>query len=108
MGFMRAVEGRTHPVDHFLGRQELRWFDDPSLAMAPRGLDWVQPRALARQGTDEDAHPATCLFDLEVVLADPTAYLLADVPGGIVPGQHQGRFPPGLELGAAPGQKLRR
>src|SRR5262249_59524088 len=57
---------------------------DGLLAVQPLRLDGVQPRRLARQGADHDAHPAL-LLDPPVVFLDPRPHALADVPGRVAP-----------------------
>src|SRR3954453_11314393 len=64
--------------------------DHGALAVRPARLDRVQPRALARQAADQETAPGAGGLDPAVVLPDPRADLAADVPGGVVPDQHQG------------------
>ena len=74
-----------------LGRGELALrLDHRPLAVDPLGLDRVQPRALARQAADQEAAPGAGGLNPTVVVPDPGADLLADVPGGVVPDQQPG------------------
>src|SRR5690349_10364952 len=52
-----AVVGASPNLD-LLGRQHPLWLHDRLLAMHPPRFDRVQPRALHRQSTDHDPHPA--------------------------------------------------
>src|SRR3954447_13143385 len=63
--------------------------DHGALAVRPARLDRIQPRALARQAADQEAAPGAGGLDLPVVDPGPGADLAADVPGGVVPDQHQ-------------------
>src|SRR3954469_4427625 len=63
---------------------------DTALAVHPLGLYRVQPRALGRQIAAYDPHaPLAALLHFPVVLTYPLPDLLANVPAGVVPHQHQ-------------------
>src|SRR5205085_62488 len=78
--------------------------DHGPLAVRPAGLDRVQPRALARQAADQQPAAAVAL-DPAVVGRDPGPHLAADVPGGVVPDQHQDPDTLGRELAGHPGEE---
>src|SRR5712691_5769519 len=82
-----TVEMLADPVGQLGGRQQPSRLDNRTLAVQPLGLDRVEPWALARQVAHQDAHTPARPFDLTVVLPDPGAHELADMPGGIVPNQ---------------------
>ena len=79
-------------------------FDDAAFAVDPGGFDGVEPGALDRQVAGDDPDAVAALLDLAVVVADPVAHLVADVPGGVVPDQEQRLLAVGVELAAAPVQ----
>ena len=106
MGMMGTAEGGTDPLRQFVGGEQTCGLDHPFLAMQPLGLNGVQPRALDRQGTGEQAHALARLLDLAVVRAQPGAHDLAVVPGGVVPDQQHGALALGLGLLGTPGQKV--
>ncbi len=99
---------RTDPVAHFPGTEQARWLHDRPLAMPPVRLDQVQPRALARQGTGNDAHLCLPLLDLAVVLTNPCPHYLTFMPRRPVPHQQPRRLAARRQLLAAPLQKLGR
>src|ERR1043165_6165591 len=80
-------------------------FTDSFLAVLPLRLDRVEPRALDRQPTDQDADP-TLLLGAAVVFLEPAAYPLADVPGGVIPDQQQRRLAFGGQLLTDPAQEV--
>ena len=98
MGFMGAAEG-AQTRSAVLGAEQAVGLDDAALAVDPLGLDRVEPGALDRQVAGDDAHAAArrCLT-CAVVVADPGAHRLADVPGGVVPDQQQRRLARGRQL----------
>ena len=106
MFFMSAIESSTDPIRQLLGRQGAVWLNDPTFTMQPLGFNRVQPGTFDGQRTDQDAHPLTRGLDLPVMLPDPSADGLANVPGGIVPDQSQHPFTQGVHFSAAPVQKL--
>src|SRR4029453_9548134 len=106
MRFMVAAKVSTDPLGHFVSREEAGGLNDSTLAVHPVGLNAIEPRTLARQKAGHDAHSLVLLPDLAIVGADPGAYLLAKVPGSIVPDQDQGGLAERLQFLAAPGQVL--
>jgi hypothetical protein len=64
-------------------------FGHRAFAVHPVGLDRIQPRALARQGADDDAHALAAASHHPVVGTDPLLYRMADVPAGVVPDEEQ-------------------
>src|SRR5262249_28651538 len=89
-------------IDLFWG-QFTRWLSDGWLAVHPIGLDRVEPRRLDRQVTDPDLAPALAL-DAPVVRPDPAPHPLADMPGRVVPDQHEDLLAFGREHPAQPTQ----
>src|SRR5215211_3362563 len=59
---VRTVEGRTHPLDQFVGTEQAIGFHHPTLAMHPPGLYRVQPRALLGQLAPYDPHAFSALL----------------------------------------------
>ena len=106
--FVRAAEGGADALDQLGGRQQPRRLGHAALAVPPLGLDGVEPRALDRQVAAHDPHPGAGVLDPAVVLLDPGADFLADVPGGVVPDQQQRRLARRPQPGAAPGEILGR
>src|SRR5215213_10438156 len=87
---MWATEGRAHPLDQLVSTQQSLRFHDAPLAVRPLGLYGIQPRALLRQVAAYDPYASFATFlHLPVVLAYPPPNLLACVPAGVVPHQHQ-------------------
>src|SRR4029078_2982825 len=76
---------------------------DGALAVQPFRLDRVEPRRLDRQPPHPDLAPARPLAPA-VVLPAPAADALADVPGGVVPDQHEHALTLGGEARAQPAQ----
>ena len=90
MRFIGTAKVRTDALSQLLGRKQSRGFNDSPLAMHPLRLNGIEPGALRRQVERQDAHAFACLFDLLIVLSDPGAHDLADMPGGIIPDQQPG------------------
>src|SRR5262249_26835505 len=88
---LAAVVGAT-PLLRLSRRQLPPRLGDVLLAMHPLGFDGVQPRTLDRQVAGQDPHPAAPLRPA-VVRLDPRPHPLADVPGGVVPDEHQDLLP---------------
>src|SRR5215210_5839137 len=105
---MEAAVGVADAISELADRQEAIGFADAPFAVDPLGLDGVEPGALAGQVAGDDAHAPASLLDLAVVVADPVADLMADVPGGVVPDQQQGLLPGRVERAAAPIQVVDR
>src|SRR6185503_4923366 len=106
MLFMSTIKGGTDPIRQLLGRQGALWLNDPTLAMQPLGFNRVQPGTFDRQRTDQETHTLTSGLDLPVMLPDPGAHGLANVPGGIIPDQGQHSFAQSSHFRATPVQKL--
>src|SRR5215212_5055737 len=104
MGFVRAPVGVADAVGEFVCGEQGVGFDDPPLAVDPGRLDGVEPGALTRQVAGDEADALPALLDVAVVVADPVADLLADVPGGVVPDHQERLLAGGLELAATPVQ----
>src|SRR6266496_2907339 len=101
---MRTAVGIGDAVGQLLDREQAVGFDDAAFAVDPGGLNGVEPGTLDGQVVGDDADALALLLDLAVVVADPVAYQVADVPGRIVPDQEEGLHPVRLELAAAPVQ----
>jgi hypothetical protein len=106
VGFMGAAEGVADTVDQLGSGEQPSRLDHAALAVEPHRLDGVEPGAFGRQGAGDDADAGAILLDLLVVGTEPGPDLGADVPGGVVPDQQQGRLAVCLESAAAPGQEL--
>src|SRR3954469_3786575 len=94
---VRAIEGKTHPLRQLLSAEQTIGLRDTALAVHPLGFYRVQPRALSRQVATYDPHALlllVALLHLPVVLLYPPPDLLAHVPAGVVPHQHQLTFLP--------------
>src|SRR3954471_12332954 len=100
MGFVRASIDVTDTVRRLVGGEQGVGFDDTPLAAHPGGFDGVEPRALTWQIAGDEADALPALLDLAVVVADPGADLLADVPGSVVPNHQERLLTGGLELAA--------
>src|SRR3954468_1416924 len=104
MRFVGTAVGVGDTVCEFVRGEQGVGFDDTPLAVDPGRLDGVEPGALTRQIAGDEADALPALLDLAVVVVDPVADLLADVPGGIVPDHEERLLAGGLELAAAPAQ----
>src|SRR4051794_16698324 len=102
MRIVRAAEGVGDAVGEVLDREEAVGFEDAAFAVDPGRFDGIEPGALDRQEAGDDADAGTGVLDLSVVIPDPGADVLTDVPRRIVPDQAQGLLAVRLELGAAP------
>ena len=108
MIFTRADQSSTNALFQLVRRQSPVRLDDAPFAMHPLGLNWIEPGALGRQGTNKDACAFPRFQTGPVVRSDPLLYHLADVPTGVVPHQNQNSLAPLRQLFAAPLQKLGR
>ena len=104
MRFMGAAVGVGDAIGEVLDGQQTIGFDDAALAVDSGGFDGVEPGALDRQVAGDDPNTDAALLDLAVVVTDPVAHQVADVPGGIVPDQEQGVLAVRMEFAAAPVQ----
>ena len=104
MGFVGTAVGIADTVSELVDGEQAVGFDDAAFAMDPGGLDGVEPGALDRQVAGDDPDANAALLDQSVVVPDPVAHLVADVPGGVVPDQEQRLLAVGVELAAAPVQ----
>ncbi len=95
----------TDTLSGFLGRQRAFGLHDRLLLVCPLRLDRVPPRRLDRQIAHPDLAAAPTL-DRAVVRPDPASHPLADVPGGVVPDQHEHLLPLGREPRTQPAQKV--
>lgn len=55
---------------------------------------------------NSDKHTLTILFDLMIILSDPSSCSSTDMPGSMIPDQNQHRFPSRLQFLAAPGEEM--
>jgi hypothetical protein len=76
------------PPSDLVGGQLPVRLDDGSFALQPLRFDGIEPRALHRQVADHQLAAALPL-PRPVVRPDPPPHPLADVPGGVVPDQHE-------------------
>src|SRR5947209_8338305 len=105
---MRTTEDPTDPIGKLIRAQQTVGFDHFALAMNPFGLYRIQPWALLRQKAAYDPHSRATLFDLAVMFAEPTPYLLGDMPACVVPDENQNLLTNRFELLRAPRKKLGR
>ena len=84
VGLAWAAAGIGHAVGELPNREEAVGFHDAACAVHPGGLDGVGPGALDRQTAGDDTDARAVQLDLPIVVADPVAHLLADVPGRVV------------------------
>ncbi len=75
----------TNAFSQLLGREQAIRFYHSLLRMHPPRFDWVEPGALGGQEEGQDANAFPRLFDLLVVLPNPTPNHLADMEGGHYP-----------------------
>src|SRR5689334_8074504 len=87
MPLMRTAKVRADPLRELVSRQQPRGRDEGPFAMTPGRFNGVEPRTLAGQAANADAHALAGARDLAVVGADPAPDRLAHVPGGGVPDQ---------------------
>jgi len=90
MRFMGTAVGIGDAVGKLVDGEEAISFEDSAFAVDPGSLDGVEPGALDREVAGDDADATAVLLGLAVVVTDPVAHQMADVPGGIVPDQEQG------------------
>src|SRR4030095_7712902 len=87
VGFLGTAVGVADASGELVGRQEAVGFDNAALAVDPGGLNGVEPGALTGQVAGDDADTGASPLDPAIVVADPAADEVADVPGGVVPDQ---------------------
>jgi len=108
MGFMGTAIDGAHTLREFVQVQQARGLHDLALGMQPFWLDGIEPGALDRQGTDQQAHAAARALDLPIVRTDPGANDVGVVPGRVVPDQQHGVFAARRGLCGAPRQEVNR
>ena len=87
---MSTTKVLADAVGQFLRRQQASRLHDMAPAVHPMRLNPVEPRTLDRQVAGHDTHALAALAHLAVVLLNPMAHELADVPRGVVPDHEQG------------------
>src|SRR5437660_1095814 len=102
----------TDATFHFLSGEQTSWFNNGPFAMHPMRLNAVEPGTLGRQPARNDAHspmalPLGCQH-VAIVLLEPTAHFLTDMPRGIIPDEDQHALALTLHLLTKPLQKGRR
>lgn len=97
-----ALVVSTDPLHQFRHRQKARRLSHSAFPMHPLGLNRIEPGTLARQPTEQQA-TAALTFGLPVVGLDLRPHRLADVPGGVVPDEHEGPFALGGTREGQPG-----
>src|SRR5947209_6763686 len=102
----------TDATLYFLSGEQTSRFNDGPFAMHPMRLNAVEPGTLGRQPAGNDAHSRMALSlgrqHATIVLLEPPAHFLTDMPGGIVPDENQHALALALHLLAEPLQKGRR
>ena len=89
---MEAAVGVADAISELADRQEAIGFADTPFAVDPFGLDGVEPGALAGQVAGEDADTGSACLTWRL-WSRIQVRTVADVPGGVVPDQEEGRFP---------------
>jgi hypothetical protein len=84
VGFKIAI----HSVYDLRGGQHAVGLHDRPLAMDPMWFQRIEPGTFHWQAAGEEPHPAVP-FHWLVMGAYPAAHFLANVPGGVIPNQHQ-------------------
>ena len=87
MWFIGATEMSTNAFSQLLCRKQAIGFHNGLLRMDPFGLNRVEPGTLGGQKERQDANTFASLFDLLIVLPNPTPNHFAHMPGGIIPDQ---------------------
>jgi hypothetical protein len=95
---------RIDPRFQVGGTQQPLGIRDRPLAMDPRRLAWIAPRALGGQPTGDDPHALPAALDGAVMGAPPGSNRLAGGPRGVLPDHEQGRHPLGGHTVATPGE----
>src|SRR6266567_1874242 len=106
MWFIGAPKVSTNAFSQLLGREQAVRFYHSLLRMDPLRLDGIKPGALGGQEERQDANAFPSLFDLLVVLPNPTPNHFADMPGGIIPDQEPVAFALGSQTLTTRLQKL--
>ena len=83
MWFIATVEVGADPLGKLFSRKQAIAFDDSTLGMDPLWLDGIEPGAFCGQKARQNPNAFALLLDLAVVLANPGAYHLAHMEGGI-------------------------
>jgi hypothetical protein len=104
----RTAKGGVDALNEFGRAEEAIGFDDAALAVDPLGLDGIEPGRLDGELADEEANPLALPLDLAVVRVEPGRDRLAEVPGGIVPDEEQGRLTALGQLPTTPVEELDR
>ena len=106
MRFMGTGEIGTDPIGQLVGREQARGFDNGALAVDPFRFDGIEPGTLDRQLIHQQPDSRTCPLDGLIVLANPGAHGLADVPRRVVPDQNPDGHVLLLQPGTTPLQEL--
>jgi hypothetical protein len=101
---MVSLKIAIYSVYDLCGGQQAVGLHDRPLAMDPMRFKGIQPRTFDRQATDQEAD-ASVPLRLPIVGTNPHTDRPANVPGGLVPQQHQDLFPRGGQPLAEPGEK---
>src|SRR3989304_385624 len=102
MLFVTKPKMRTYPLDQLPSRKQAVGLYGLTLPMDPARLYPIEPRTLLGKQTGDNAYALTSCLDPAIVSADPSTHLCADVPGRIVPHEHQNPLAKPLQLAAAP------
>jgi hypothetical protein len=91
-----AAKVVTDALSEFLSGQKASRFNNRSLAMDPLWLYAVEPGTLSGQPARNDADTLFAVFHFVqlclIVLTQPGSDVLAHMPGGVIPNQHQHAF----------------
>src|SRR3954463_6001420 len=93
---MIRVKIGTDALGQFVGSQLPARLNNRTLAMYPLRLNVVQPGAFGRQKAWNDLNACLTLSPVSkrpaIVVTQPVTYFTTDVPGRVVPYQHQHPF----------------
>ncbi len=92
MRFIRTAKVGTDPFSQLTSGQQAVMLDHVALGMHPFGFDGIEPRALCGQQERQNANALARLFDLLIVLANPSTNHLTLVPGSVIPDQEPVRL----------------
>jgi hypothetical protein len=108
MGVLGRAERRAGPLGQFARGQRPVRRDDASAGRGPPGFARIEPRALGRQGADDQARRLLPRRDPAMGAPHPRPPRRAAGPGRSVPGRQRRGRPAGGQILAAPAHKDRR
>jgi len=106
MRFIGTPKIGTDPFSQLTGREQAVRFHHVALAMNPFRFNGIEPGTLLGQQERQDMYACTGLLNLHVVLTDPGANSLTNMPRSMIPDQEPVGLPKPLETLTAPLQEL--